>query len=176
MPLQTNKPLRSLLAATMAVFALAAAGAADDVATPPEDSPAKADVEPKKEDAGYGMELPVPAGQPVKGIKVPFYGPDGTTLQMTVEADLARRIDDANIEMENMKIEAMSDDGAQIFVEMPRSVFNMEVRMLAGENGVIIKRDDFEISGRAGEFDLKTRFGKVMGNVKMIIMDAEVLE
>jgi hypothetical protein len=137
---------------------------------------AQAADKPEKEDAGYGMELPVPAGQPVKGIKVPFYGVDGTTLQMTVEADVARRIDDANIEMENMKIEATSDDGTQIFVEMPRSVFNMEVRMLTGENGVTIKRDDFEISGRAGEFDLKTRFGKVMGNVKMTIMDQEVLE
>lgn len=132
--------------------------------------------EKKEKTPNFEMDLPVPAGQPVKGIKVPFYGADGTTLQMVLEAEVARRVDDSNIEMDQMKINATSDDGSKMLVEMPQSVFNMETRMLSGEKGVAITRDDFEITGGAGEFDLKSRFGKVIGNVKMIIHDLESLE
>lgn len=126
--------------------------------------------------SGFEIDLPVPAGQPVKGIKVPFYAADGTTLQMVLEAGVARRVDDSNIEMDQMQVDATSEDGSKILVEMPQSVFNMETRMLSGEKGVSIKRDDFQITGSAGEFDLKSRFGKVLGNVKMIIEDLETLE
>jgi hypothetical protein len=59
---------------------------------------------------------------------------------------------------------------------MPQSVFNIESRMLTGENGVLIKRDDFEIRGKAAEFDIKSRFGKVLGNVHMIIYSTEDFE
>lgn len=118
----------------------------------------------------------IPLGQPVKGLKIPYYGEDGTTLQMTVEADVARRVDDVNIELENLKIDAVGDDEKKFLVEMPQSVFNIESRMLTGENGVLIKRDDFEIRGKAAEFDIKSRFGKVLGNVHMIIYSTEDFE
>jgi hypothetical protein len=122
------------------------------------------------------FDIPVPEGQPVRGIMIPYYGADGTTLQMTVSADVAQRIDDENIEMENMSIDAISDEGAKILVEMPHAVFNMESRTLKGDKGVTIEREDFEIEGNAGEFDVRTRFGKVIGNVKMIILEMEPLE
>ena len=118
----------------------------------------------------------IPPGQPVKGLKIPYYGADGTTLQMTVEAEVARRVDDVNIELENLKIDAVGDDEKKFLVEMPQSVFNIESRMLTGENGVLIKRDDFEIRGKAAEFNIKSRFGKVLGNVHMIIYSTEDFE
>ncbi|MEX1119385.1 MAG: hypothetical protein WEB60_11395 [Terrimicrobiaceae bacterium] len=118
----------------------------------------------------------IPPGQPVKGLKIPYYGADGTTLQMTFEAEVARRVDDSNIELENLKIDAVGDDEKKFLVEMPQSVFNIESRMLTGENGVLIKRDDFEIRGKAAEFDIKSRFGKVLGNVHMIIYSTEEFE
>ena len=122
------------------------------------------------------FDIPIPEGQPVSGIKIPYYAADGTTLQMTVAADLAKRIDEQHIEMENMRIDAISDEGAKILVEMPHAVFNMESRMLKGDQGVTIEREDFEIEGNVGEFDIRTRFGKVTGNVKMIILEMESLE
>lgn len=118
----------------------------------------------------------VPAGQPVKGIKIPYYGPDGVTLQMVFEAETARRIDDSNIEMENLKIEGDSDDGRKFFIEFPRSLFNVEKRTLTGDAGVSIRREDFEITGKAAEFDIKTRNGTVIGNVKMTILSTEGFE
>jgi len=85
-------------------------------------------------------------------------------------------VDDVNIELENLKIDAVGDDEKKFLVEMPQSVFNIESRMLTGENGVLIKRDDFEIRGKAAEFNIKSRFGKVLGNVHMIIYSTEDFE
>ncbi|GAB4170753.1 MAG: hypothetical protein Fur0032_09740 [Terrimicrobiaceae bacterium] len=118
----------------------------------------------------------LPAGEPVKGIKIPYYGADGTTLQMTMAAEEAKRINDAQIEMKNLAIEAESDDGRKFYVEFPASIFNIETRMLTGDQGVVIKREDFEISGKAAEFDVRSRFGKVIGNVKMTIFNTEEYE
>ncbi len=131
--------------------------------------------EASSSDGEFDLSM-IPPGQPVKGLKIPYYGADGTTLQMTFEAEVARRVDDTNIELENLKIDAVGDDEKKFLVEMPQSVFNIESRMLAGENGVLIKRDDFEIRGKAAEFDIKNRFGKVLGNVQMIIYSTEDFE
>jgi hypothetical protein len=127
------------------------------------------------EESGFDLSI-VPAGQPVKGLKIPYYAADGVTLQMTFEADEARRIDDTTIELQNLQIDAVGDDEKKFLVQMPQSVFNIESRMLTGENGVLIKRDDFEIRGREAEFDIKKRFGKVLGNVQMIIYSTDQFE
>ena len=121
------------------------------------------------------IDIPVPIGVPVKGITIPSYGPDGK-LQMMLNAQLARKLDDTRIEFEDMKIDAYSDDGRKFYVELPRSVFNLETRILSGESRVFIRREDFEITGDAGEFHTKTRFAKILGNVKMIILSAGNLE
>jgi len=111
----------------------------------------------------------LPAGEPVKGIKVPFYDTDGTTLQMTLSAGEAMRLNDVHVELRDLSIAAESDDGSRLIVEFPKSVFNVETRVLLGDEGVIIRREDFEIYGDAAEFDLRSRLGKVKGNVKMTI-------
>lgn len=135
----------------------------------PKDSPAA--TEEGSNDNDFDISV-LPAGEPVKGIKIPYYGADGTTLQMTMAAEEAKRIDDTRIEMINLAIEAESDDGRKFFVEFPSSVFNIQTRMLTGDQGVVIKREDFEISGNAAEFDVRSRFGKVIGNVKMTIFNS----
>ncbi len=118
------------------------------------------------------MDIPVPPGVPVKGIKVPHYGPDGRLI-MVFDADVATKVDDTNVQMENLKIEAYGDDGKKFNIELPQSVFNLETRILTGSQKVLIRREDFEITGDAGEFHTKTRFAKVLGNVKMTIFSTE---
>lgn len=135
--------------------------------------PPAATASAKEDDNDFKFDIPVPEGQPVKGVKIPYYGADGTSLQMVFEAEVARRVDDTNIEMDNLKIDANTDDNKKLFVEMPHSIFNMESRILSGDQGVTIRRDDFEITGTAGEFDIRKRFGKVLGNVKMVIYNLE---
>ncbi len=121
------------------------------------------------------FDIPVPEGVPVKGIRVPHYDENGQ-LVMLMNADVARKIDENHIEMENLKIDAYSDDGKKFYIELPKSVFNLENRVLTGNDRVLIKREDFEIRGDQGEFETKTRFAKVIGNVQMIIYSADNLQ
>ena len=128
---------------------------------------------PSPKSSSDELDIPVPEGVPVKGIKVPSYGPDGK-LQMMLNAEVARKIDGQRIEFENLQIDAYSDDGRKFYVELPRSVFNLETRILAGESRVLIRREDFEITGDAGEFHTKTRFAKILGNIKMVILSSDI--
>jgi hypothetical protein len=130
---------------------------------------AKADSPPTNEQE---IDIPVPDGVPVKGIKVPSYSADGKLLMM-LDAEQARKLDADRIEFENLKIDAYSDDDKKIYVELPRSIFNLTTRILTSESRVLIRREDFELVGDAGEFYTKNRFAKILGNVKMTILSTE---
>ncbi len=127
----------------------------------------------KKDDADF--DIPVPVGVPVKGIRIPQYNDDGKQIMM-FDAEVAKKIDADHIEMENLKIEAVSEDDKKFYIELPKAVFNLQTRILNGTERISIKRDDFEITGNTGEFQTKTRFAKVIGDVKMIIFNTENLE
>ena len=107
-----------------------------------------------------------------QGIKVPSYSADGKLLMM-LDAELARKLDADRIEFENLKIDAYSDDDKKIYVELPRSIFNLTTRILTSESSVLIRREDFELVGDGGEFYTRNRFAKVLGNVKMTIFGTE---
>ena len=132
----------------------------------------KKDAAKDKDATEQAFDIPVQEGVPVKGIKIPQYDKDGN-LQMTFEAEVARKVDASHVEMENLKIEAASDDGKKFYIELPRAVFNLETRVMNGQSHVLIRREDFEINGDAGEFHVKSRNAKIFGNVKMIIFNSE---
>ena len=92
---------------------------------------------------------------------------------MMLDAEQARKLDAERIEFENLKIDAYSDDDKKIYVELPRSIFNLTTRILTSESRVLIRREDFELVGDAGEFHTKNRFAKILGNVKMTILSTE---
>jgi hypothetical protein len=140
--------------------------------TAPEKSQKKAKGEPKPTNAGPDIDIPVPEGVPVKGIKVPSYSPEGKLLMM-LDAEQARKLDADRIEFENLKIDAFTEDEKKIYVELPRSIFNLTTRILTSESRVLIRREDFELVGDAGEFYTKNRFAKILGNVKMTIFSTE---
>ena len=128
--------------------------------------------EPTRQESEEEIDIPVPDGVPVKGIKVPSYSTDGKLLMM-LDAEQARKLDAERIEFENLKIDAYSDDDKKIYVELPRSIFNLTTRILTSESRVLIRREDFELVGDAGEFYTKNRFAKILGNVKMTILSTE---
>lgn len=160
-----------------AIFLITAAAPARAENPSPSPAPSEAAPKKKKDKPTEGEEsapekqfdIPVQEGVPVQGIKIPYYADDGKTLIMTFDAEVARKIDATHLEMENLYIEANADDGKKFYIELPRALFNLETRILNGENNVRIRREDFEIFGETGEFHVKTRFAKIIGNVKMII-------
>ncbi len=114
-------------------------------------------------------------GQPVKGMRYAHRNEDNEVV-MEFEAAVARKIDDENVEMENLKIIAFDEDGKKIDIDLPLSVFNVGTRILTGKDTITIKREDFEIVGATGEFNTKTRFAKFIGDVKMTILNTENLD
>jgi hypothetical protein len=150
-----------------------AAAPSNKEAAPSAKTSKKAKEEPKQtESDNQEIDIPVPEGVPVKGIKVPSYSPDGKLLMM-LDAEQARKLDADRIEFENLKIDAYSDDDKKIYVELPRSIFNLTTRILTSESRVLIRREDFELVGDAGEFYTRNRFARILGNVKMTIFGTE---
>ncbi len=119
---------------------------------------------PKEEE----LDLPVPVGIPVNGIKVPHYNSDGK-LELVLEAEAAQKIDEQNVNFTNLKLEALDDEDRKIFVDLPQAVLNLETRILTGDKTVHIRREDFTISGDRIEFNTKTRFGTLKGNISTVI-------
>jgi hypothetical protein len=138
----------------------------------PGKTPKKVKPESKKAAEPQDIDIPVPEGVPVKGIKVPSYSPEGKLLMM-LDAEQARKLDADRIEFENLKIDAYTEDDKKIYVELPRSIFNLTTRILTSESRVLIRREDFELVGDAGEFYTRNRFAKILGNVKMTIFNTE---
>lgn len=123
------------------------------------------------EEAGREFDVPIPIGMPMKGLKIPHHDEEGNQ-SFLFESDIATKINEDIIEFENLKIEALDDDGRKIFVEVPQSVFNLETRILSGEQSAKIHREDFEINGDAIEFDTRKKFCRMRGNVTMVIYSA----
>jgi len=113
------------------------------------------------------LDIPVMMGEDVRGLKIPQYGPDGK-LQMQFAAELARKLDEKTLELEQLKVDVADDEGL-VEVEIPKSRFDLETRVLTGNDGAKIKRQDFEITGDTVEFHVRSRFSRLGGNVKMII-------
>jgi len=115
------------------------------------------------------LNLPVPPGQPQKGLKIPVYDGNGK-LTMNFHIGTATWIDDENIKMQEMRIETFKDDGSRdMDMELPDSVLNNKTHNLTSKVRVNVKRDDFEITGNSMTFNLETRQGTLGGGVKMII-------
>ncbi len=111
-----------------------------------------------------------PAGQVFQGIQIPNRNANGRLLSL-ISAKTAKRIGDRDIEMENLAIEIHNEDGTTFHVAMPHAVFNFDTRLLTSDTPTTIKRDDMIIDGDKAVFDVKKRFGRVIGNVKMTIFN-----
>lgn len=88
---------------------------------------------------------------------------------MLFEAETALKTDERRITMKNLKLESLDDDGKKLFINMPESFFDLDSRLLTGNNTASIRREDFTITGDAIEFNTSTRFGTMRGNILMTI-------
>lgn len=118
------------------------------------------------------LDVPMPIGIPVNGIKIPHYNEEGK-LVLVMEADSAKKTDDSHIEMSQLRLEAIDADGRKVHVNLPHANFDMDTRVLTGDKSAEIKRDDFTATGDSIEFNTQTRFGKMRGNIFMTIQSEE---
>ena len=118
------------------------------------------------------LDLPVPKGQPQRGLRIPIYSPDGK-LMMSFQIGVAEVVDADNIKMGELRLETFKENGEHEFeIDLPDSIFNAKTRELTSKVHVKIKRHDFEITGNSMTFNTETKVGKFGGGVKMVIYDA----
>ena len=118
------------------------------------------------------LDLPVPKGQPQKGLRIPIYTPEGKLI-MSFQIGVAEVVDADNIKMGDLHLETFKENGEHEFnIDLPDSVFNAKSKELTSKAHVIVKRNDFEISGNSMTFNTETKVGKFGDGVKMIIYDA----
>lgn len=110
------------------------------------------------------MDLPVPVGEPIKGIKIPQYDEQGK-LTMNLVADTALKLDERQVEFKNLKIQFSDKEEKEIVVEIPHSVLDLETKILSADTKTVIRREDFDIVGEKAEFDTMARTGKFKGPV-----------
>ncbi len=130
----------------------------------------------KKESKGSDeMEMPVPKGQPQKGVKVPLYDSAGK-LKMRFDIGVGTWLDDANIKMEKLRVETFKDDGTTEFdMDLPDATLNKKTREITSQTRVTVKSSQYEITGNSMTFNIETKSGTLGGGVKMIIYDKENL-
>lgn len=116
------------------------------------------------------INIPVPHGEDVLGIRIPHYN-EKNELVLLIVSDVSRRKDDDNIEMEKMKIDFYDQDRKRMVVSMPMANFHTPTKKLAkiGEGEAVIERDDFTIRGKNLEFDIDAQTGVMKGEVTMTV-------
>ena len=122
------------------------------------------------------IDIPIPVGHDAKGLRLPMRNEQGK-LQFQLEVEKVRRVDQANVEMHNSIIQTYDDQtGApSAKIEMIDSVMNTETNVVTTHNPVVITRDDFRLTGEGAVFNTKTRQGKVIKNIKLIIYNRDEL-
>jgi len=111
------------------------------------------------------IDIPIPVGEPVSGIKIPQYDEEGK-ISMTLLAGKARKLDDRQVEFENLKVSFTDKEGKEILVEIPDSLLDTETKVLTADSKTVITREDFDINGEKAEFDTVSRTGRFKGRVR----------
>lgn len=131
----------------------------------------------KKKDKKSGDEesprlsLPILKGHDAFGLKIPYFDAEGR-LQMLFNIGKASRIDDNRVSMADMQLETYDDSGEpEMTIDLPKSVLDLNTRVITTDTNVTIKRSDFEITGRSMEFNTDTKRGRLAGDVRMLIYD-----
>jgi|GEM_PF-1027483 hypothetical protein len=123
------------------------------------------------------IDIPIPIGHDAKGLRLPMRNDDGK-LQAVVDVEHVKRLDQVNVEMHNSTIqtydEQTGEPGAK--VDMINSVMNTETNVITTHDPVVITRSDFRLTGESAVFNTKTRQGKVIKNVTLIIFNRDELK
>jgi len=123
------------------------------------------------------IDIPIPIGHDAKGLRLPMRNDQGK-LQFILDVEHVLRVDQANVQMHNSIIQTYDDQtGApSAKIELVNSVMNTETNVITTQDPVVITRDDFRLTGDSAVFNTKTRQGKVVKNVRLIIYNRDELK
>lgn len=115
--------------------------------------------------------IPLPIGHEVKGLVLPDYDSNGR-LQARFEAAVAKRIDTDRVQFTGLKMTTYTPENVtDLAIDMPSSTLDLNTRVITSQKRTTVTRADFTIAGDTLRFDTAAQHGKLVGNVKMVIMD-----
>jgi hypothetical protein len=113
------------------------------------------------------ITFPLPIGEKASNAKIPELGLMGNLLSQMNAAQMTR-LDNEHVQMHELKIDLYHPDGKEDFhITLPNSIFNLKTHIIASDEPVTVKTDDFELTGERMEFDTVERTGKLLGHVSM---------
>jgi hypothetical protein len=116
----------------------------------------------------------LPIGQKNIDVKIPSFK-DGIPSS-TVRASSMTRLDDENMTMEGMDIRLYGQSHEQdVRIRLATALYHMPSQILSSETRSRVSREDFDLQGDSMIFDTRTGQGKMTGNVRMVIFDADSL-
>jgi hypothetical protein len=123
---------------------------------------------------GRKIELPVPIGHEVKGLRVPVRNDEGK-MEMQFDMESAKRLNDQDIEMHTTVIQTYDQQTAKpdAKIELKTAVMNLETNVIKTTDPVKVSREDFVLTADGGEFNSKLRQGRVLGEVHLIIYNRD---
>jgi hypothetical protein len=126
---------------------------------------------------GRRIDLPVPIGHDVKGLRVPVRNDQGK-IEMQFDMESARRLDDQNIEMHTVTIQMYDQQTLKpdAKIDLISSTMNLDTEVIQTKEAVRITRADFYLTADSGEFNSKTRQGTVFGNIHLVIYNRSKFE
>jgi len=119
---------------------------------------------------GRKIDLPVPVGHEVKGLRVPVRNEQGN-MEMQFDMETATRLDDQTVEMHTVTIQTYNQQTGKpdAKIDLLTSTMNLDTNVITTKEQVRITREDFELTADGGEFNSKTRQRRVIGNIHLVI-------
>jgi len=115
------------------------------------------------------MSLPLVKGHESKGLKIPYVDTEGR-LKMNFFIGVADKLDEDHVKVSDVRVETFGEDGGrEMNITIPSGVLNVVTRMITGQEGVVVERRDFQLTGRNFEFNMDTRQGNFDEGVRMLL-------
>ena len=94
---------------------------------------------------------------------------------MQFDMETAMRLDDQNVEMHTVTIQTYNQQTGKpdAKIDLQTSMMNMDTNIITTKEPVRITREDFLLTADGGEFNSKTRQGKVVGNIHLVIYNRD---
>ena len=123
------------------------------------------------------IDLPVPIGHEVKGLRVPLRTSEGK-MDLQFDMESATRLDDQNVEMHTASIQTFDQQSSKpdVRINLKKSVMNMETNVITSQDPILVTRSDFQLTADGMEFNSKTHQGKVFRNIRLVIYDRNELQ
>ena len=125
----------------------------------------------------HRLDIPVPIGHEVKGLHLPVRNNEGK-LDILFDIETATRMDAQKVQMQTASIQTYNQQTSrpEVKINLRNSTMNLDSNLIQSNEPVVITRNDFRLTGDGLEFNSKTRQGRVIGNIRMVIYNRNELD